>query len=179
MADDDSIVRMEIGISADGDQYVRQSCPNCALEFKLQGDEADFKDVLGWWASRAMREAGLDSEAPALSKRLRCPYCAEQADRQDFLHEETKAYVRRIAVREVAEPLIHRFMAEMERTFSGGVLTIKAEGTHTRSPRAISGPEPNDMVRVHCLSCEARFKLMEVWDGGVCCPACFAALVLT
>lgn len=179
MADDDSTVRVEIGISVDDDRYVRQSCPSCALEFKLQGDEADFKDVLGWWASRALRDSGINSDAGIPTKKLGCPYCCDRADRQDFLHEETRAYVRRIAVREVAEPLIFRHLKEMERTFSGGFVTFRAVGTDTRSPRPISGPEPNDMVRVLCTACDVRFKLMEGWVDPVYCPACFTALVLT
>jgi hypothetical protein len=179
VAADDSIVRVEIGISADDDQYVRQSCPSCALEFKVQGDEADFKDALGWWASRAMREGGFDAEVPALTTRLCCPYCRHEADRQDFLHDETQDYVRRIALREVLEPLIFRHLEDVERPFSGGFVTFRAVGTDSRSPRPISGPEPNDMVRVCCFSCEARFKLNEGWAYPVVCPACFVALVLT
>ena len=79
----------------------------------------------------------------------------------------------------MAEPLIFRHLKEMERAFSGGFLISRAAGTDSRSPRPLSGPEPNDMVRVLCTSCDARFKLMEGWADPVFCPGCFIPLVLT
>lgn len=182
MADDDSTVRLHIGIATDADGYLRQECPACLLEFKLRGDEVDFHDVLNSWASRALRDAGIESEGAEPAVKLACPYCAEQADRQDFLHPETRSLVRRITLREIAEPMLHRFFEELGESWSrgsGGFLTVRSEGNFTRSPRPISGPEANDMVRVHCMACDAQFKLMEGWGAVVCCPACFAKLSLS
>lgn len=186
--DEDSTVRLEVGLPVDDSGYLRQECPACALEFKLKGDESRFSDALAWWASRAVADAGL-AEAPDDDDgdHRACPYCSHSAAGQEFLSEEHRDYVIRVAYREIVEPMFMGFMDEMEQAFSGGSrsrgglvsISISVERDDSgRSPRPIAGPDPNDMLAVRCLGCDERFKLFEGWAGDVACPSCSASLRL-
>lgn len=48
---------MHIGLEVDEDRYLRQTCPNCSLEFKLKADDTDLTDPLADWAARARPSA--------------------------------------------------------------------------------------------------------------------------
>ena len=155
------------------------------LEFKLKGDEARFTDVLGWWASKAAAEHG-ESEPQAQDEQERpvmsCPYCGQASPAQEFLHGDHRAYFRRVALREIAEPMVFGLFDEIDRMFSGlrsGPVTVRVEhGSRGRSPRPFSGPEANDMVRVACARCDEHFKLYCGWSGTVRCPSCSSELRL-
>lgn len=183
--DGDSTKTLHIGLPTDASGYLRHECPSCGLEFKVKGDESRFTDALGWWVSKALSENGVADPATPHSapvSKMTCPYCQNCSEAQDFLHAEYRAYVRRITLREIAEPMIFAALADMERAFSGssrGLISIKMEaGSRHRSPRPMAGPDPDDLARVRCERCRERFKVMIGWPGGVYCPACGSVLRL-
>lgn len=180
--------RIHIGLPLDPSGYLRHECPGCGLEFKIAGDEARFTDALAWWASKALVESGVAdaSEDCGSVGLMACPYCDTAAAPQDFLHTELQGYVRRVALREIAEPMIFQALRQMEQSFSSlsrgrGMFSIgiKVEaGSRHRNARPIAGPDADDMVRVWCLGCDEHFKVVEGWTGAIRCPACAASLVL-
>lgn len=180
--------QLHISLPLDPSGYLRHECPGCGLEFKIRGDEARLTDALEWWASKALVQSGVAdaSEDDGSVGSMVCPYCDTTAAPQEFLHTELQGYVRRVALREIAEPMIFRALRQMEQSFSSlsrgrGMFSIgvKVEaGSGHRSPRPISGPDADDMVRVRCLGCDEPFKVVEGWTGAIRCPACAASLVL-
>lgn len=188
MGDDDnnSIVRLHLGIPMDPSGYLRHECPHCMLEFKIAGDEASFTDALDWWSSRAVAEAGLrpDVDAPAaLSTTLRCPYCATAASAEEFVHTDLRTFLSRVALREIIEPLVFDVVDRMTQSFkrvrSKFIKVEVKQGSDARSPRPLAGPEPDDMLRVRCGQCDERFKLLEGWSARVVCPGCGSWLELS
>lgn len=185
--EDRTIIHIAVPLDASG--YLRHECPSCALEFKVQGDESRFSDTLEWWAGKALAESGVSTAHYGDEIRdvsWLCPYCAASAEPHAFLHSEYRLYARRIAIREIAEPLIFKTIAEWEKSFPRGTsrnklfsITLEFKsGSQFRSQRPIVGPDADDMVRVKCDDCEERFKLMEGWPGAIWCPSCRARLTL-
>ncbi|MFM2162317.1 MAG: hypothetical protein RLZZ383_1829 [Pseudomonadota bacterium] len=180
--------RLHVGLPLDPSGYLRHECPGCGLEFKIAGDEARFTDALDWWASKVLVESGVadPSEGSGTGGSMACPYCETDSTPQDFLHAELQSYVRRVALREIVEPLIFQALRQMEERFARlprgrGMFSIgiKVEaGSRHRSPRPIAGPDADDMVRVRCLGCDERFKVIEGWAGAIRCPVCAASLAL-
>lgn len=184
--DEDSKVTLQIGIPTDASGYLRHECPSCMLEFKIEGDEARFSDVVEWWTSRAIAESGLgEAQESEVTNRgqMTCPYCSEPTDVQSFLHGEFRSYLIRVARREIVEPMMLGMLNNLERTFSRhrrGPISFKIErGSEARSPRPIAGPEPDDMVRIFCASCGERFKIFEGWSGAIRCPSCSSELQIS
>lgn len=185
MSDDESgRITLEIGFPADRSGYLRHECPVCMMEFKIKGDEARFTDALNVWVAKTLERSGVsgaEGEGSSPSSELACPYCAERNTAQSFLHPEWRELVKRIALREIVEPMMHKMLSSFEDSFSGGgrsSVTVRVESRRARSVRPLSGPDPDDMVRVACLACDERFKLVEGWNGAVRCPSCFSELRL-
>ncbi|NMO19824.1 hypothetical protein HPC49_03600 [Pyxidicoccus fallax] len=183
--DEDSKVRLEFGLPADASGYQRHECPSCMLEFKVKGNEARFNDTVAWWTSRAIAESGLvetQSESSS-SSQMTCPYCAKPADAQSFLYGEYRSYVYRIAQREIVEPMVFGMLSNLNRTVSRrhrGMVSLRIEtASETRSPRPIAGPDPDDMVRISCASCDEHFKISEGWSGAIRCPSCASELQIS
>jgi ribosomal protein S27E len=178
---DETTQRFLIGVAADADDFVRQQCAQCGLDFKMKVDPSDQNDGLSWWFQEAVREAsGGDEESNPYSaeQKVYCPYCGTTAPPQDFVHPEVVSYVRRMAHREVIEPML----AQLFQGFTSGLrsskyLKVTVTQATSRSPRPISGPEPDDQVRVRCLACHEQFKVDESWRGSVFCAACRTELL--
>lgn len=179
---EDSNKHFLITVAADSGGFLRWQCPGCGQDFKLKGEVSEQQDALAWWLQQSLRDAEVassDQDPPSSdSKSTCCPYCAKLGPRQDFVHPETVSYIRRIARREIIEPALFK----MFRDFGSGLhsnsfIKVTVSGPSVRSPRPISGPEPDDLVPILCLQCGGTFKVDNGWRGTVHCPTCHTELL--
>lgn len=179
---DDAQRQLVLTIAADSKDFLRKECPRCGLEFKLKGETTGQNDELSWWLEETIRgteDAADQHEEPSGGlARIACPYCADHRPKQEFTHPELLNYIRRIVRREVVEPKL----AMMFQAFASGFqaskhLKVKTSEPSGRSPRPVSGPEPDDQVAVRCIGCSGDFKVHEGWRGTVVCPFCSAELL--
>jgi len=103
---------------------------------------------------------------------LTCPYCGSQFSHQDAHTDSTKAYCRRIALREIVLPRIRQAFSGLEGFDSGFISLTVTHSAGTLPPRPIHGPEPEDLVEVVFLCCKERAKLLSGWLGEAYCPNC-------
>jgi uncharacterized C2H2 Zn-finger protein len=173
--------RFLIGVAADAQDFLRRQCPRCGLDFKQKGEPDQKHDSLAWWLQETVREeaASAKAEVPLPSGTLtHCPYCGASDQSQAFVHPELVSYIRQIARREIIEPAIEKMLASFSsRLRSSKYLKVKVTAPSGRRPRPISGPEPDDQLRVRCLACGDVFKINEAWRGAVTCPSCSATLL--
>jgi hypothetical protein len=168
-------VSMDVTIPLDAHGCVRRDCPRCGLDFKQAIAEADLSGILAASVSRLKAAQGGQAESSPTS-RCWCPYCGHEDDSQSFMHEEHVTYLRRLLYREFFEPLVRDLFSPFEELRSSRHMKV----TVTRGPRSarpMLGPEPTDMARVRCLTCDELFKVMPEWRGNVCCPGCGLQLV--
>lgn len=172
------------GLPGDASGYCRHECPSCMREFKTVFDETQLQDVLAPWITKLAAESEHDdrNDATTSTQMISCPYCAERAPAQEYLHPEYQAYLVRLVRREIVEPKIAAMMdsfADSMRGLRSRFISVKVDSSRTRSPRPIAGPDPDDMLRVVCLACDERFKINDRWRDHVVCPACGTPLQLT
>lgn len=163
-----------IGLASDVGGFLRWQCPHCGLDFKLKGAVEAQQDALGWWIQASIGQVEETAESDALPlAELCCPYCTHIEAKQRFAHPETVSYIRRIARREIVEPMVKEMLSGFgSKLKSSKHVRVTVSQPAVRSTRPISGPEPNDMVAVSCLACGGVFKVDEGWRGTVRCCLC-------
>jgi hypothetical protein len=184
MADmaEDPVKHLQLSIAGDAGGYLRRQCPRCGQDFKQKGPDNAQQDALAWWLLQTLRDAQLtspeDGGLPTEDIMTCCPYCAKLAPPQDFVHPELVSYIRRVAQREIIEPMFFRMFGNIDSGLRSSVrVRLSASGPSVRSPRPISGPEPDDLIPVHCLECNCAFKVDGGWRGTVHCPECHTELL--
>lgn len=171
-------VSLDIGVPLDAHSYIRVECPNCGLDFKVTMAEGTFQDIVSWGVGRVLRAAELTETEPQEPKtRVWCPFCCHRGSSQEFLHSEHAEYMKRLVFREYVEPMLRQmFQSAFGGLKSTGLVTVTHE-SGPRSVRPMLGPEPNDMVRIRCVSCHTCFKVSATWRGTVCCSGCGSELL--
>jgi len=182
--DGDSRISIEVSLPTDSHHCIRRCCPNCGLEFKVDGSEDMQQDALAWTVGQVARVHGLQAEREgeveeAEPRQAYCPYCNHTCDEQDFLHPEHWRYMEATIFREYLEPMINKMWESSSGNSRGNSFITVTVTRDPRSPRPMVGPEPTDMARVRCLDCDTMFKVLATWKGPIFCPACSAELLGT
>jgi len=181
--DEDSRISIEVSLPTDTHHCIRRCCPNCGLDFKVDGSDDLQSDALAWAVGQVARGSGLqvsvedDEGADAKPKQASCPYCNHSCDEQDFLHPEHWSYMEALIFREYVEPMFNEMMESSFGNFPSNSSMSVTVTRDPRSPRPMVGPEPSDMVRIRCLACEATFKVVASWRGSLFCPDCSTELL--
>jgi predicted RNA-binding Zn-ribbon protein involved in translation (DUF1610 family) len=141
-------MNMTIKIPADNDGYVLLQCPLCGEYLKISADNCEDDSVL----------------------ELRCPFCAMVSDNY-FTDSVIK--LAQAVIQNYAMDLIHEDMKKPERTFSGGLLILKAgkkpEKTHENP--TYTGIDTLKIHRYLCCGRNAKIKPLLHITGSYC-PFC-------
>ena len=140
----DEQIRFSLSINLDRESSFRRACPSCGLEFKTEGEPADFTWALDLQVRRVSEEADV---APATAaeetpkETLRCPYCQHVAEPSEMHTRETFSYLKRFALREFALPRLHKrikeFSESIRRMGSGGgrgLFSVSIKSNYKRPP---------------------------------------------
>ncbi len=177
-------IRFSLTISLDRESFFRRACPSCGLEFKTEGDPADFAWALESQLRRVSEEVDVEPATvveETAKETLSCPYCRHVAEAKEMHTPETVSYLRRFAMREYALPKLHQMLSEfsnsLERAGSGGGGFVSVSITSNYEPpplppRPIYGPDAADMMIVHFLCCGKKIKISESWTDVGVCPFC-------
>lgn len=176
-------ISFSLTISLDRESFFRRECPSCGLEFKTEGNPADFAWALEMQLRRVSDEVGVDSATVVQEKAnalLGCPYCSHKAELAEMHTAETTAYLKRVALREYALPKLHDMLEGFadrigNRRSGGGFISVTISANYDRPPlppRAIYGPDAPDMMVVHFLCCDKKLKVAEGWTNLSSCPYC-------
>jgi hypothetical protein len=179
----DEQITFSLTISLDRENFFRRACPSCGLEFKTEGNPADFSWALESQLRRVSEEVNID--APSVDgepshETLRCPYCEHVSEAREMQTSETALYLRRFAMREYALPKLHRMLSEFANSLGnigskGGMFSISITSNYEIPPlpqRPIYGPDSADMVILHFLCCEKKLKVLEGWTAVSRCSYC-------
>jgi predicted RNA-binding Zn-ribbon protein involved in translation (DUF1610 family) len=168
-----------LSISVDND-YLRQTCPSCGLDFKLT---VNLNDLLHF-SELVFKEYDPDLEFNNQEEEFEtiyyCPYCKFKSESTEIQTEETIRYVKNLAFREIVYPQIKALTDSMKNlTMKSTFLEIKVEQQQfSKPPLPISGPAIPDMRIVQMLCCEESIKILGDWQGHIYCPICGKETIL-
>lgn len=178
-------ISFSLSISLDRESFFRRACPSCGLDFKTEGNPADFAWALELQLRRVSEEVNVDPATVAEEtpkETLRCPYCQHVAESSEMHTAETVSYLRRFALREYALPKLHKMLAEFSESITrigsrggGGIFSISISSNYEHPllpPRPIYGPDAPDMMIVHFLCCGKKIKISEGWRDMSLCTYC-------
>jgi hypothetical protein len=176
-------IRLSLPVNLDRDGFFRRACPSCGLEFKTEGDPADFTWALELQVRRVSDEGNADpsaAEEDTTRNTLLCPYCQHVAEAKEMHTEETVAYFKRIALREYGLPKLHKMLAAFSESLArvgrgGGHSSVSISSKYERPPlppRPIYGPDAPDMMIVYFQCCGKRIKVVEGWKDISLCTYC-------
>jgi hypothetical protein len=178
-------LRFTVSISQDRDGFLRQTCPSCGRDFKIQIDPAHLQWLLSSYCQRAGLEIGAASQQEDVDSHFMwCPYCSHRDQGNQMVTEETMAYLKRIVYREYVLPKINQLFSGLEDSFkgsnrSGGFLSIKVTNSKPVLPvRPIHGPEPPDFKIVTFLCCNKKIKISEHFNDVPVCSFCGSRVML-
>lgn len=181
----DEQIRFSLSINLDRESFFRRACPSCGLEFKTEGNPADFAWALELQLHRVSEEEENDDPATVAEETpketLRCPYCQHLAESSEMHTAETVSYLKRFALREFALPKLYKRLAEFSESIrrmgsrGGGLFSVSISSNYERPPlppRPIYGPDAPDMKIVHFLCCGKKIKISEGWTDITLCTYC-------
>lgn len=178
-----------LSIGLDRESFFRRACPSCGLEFKTEGNPADFSWALESQLRRVTEEVNIDApnvaEEPS-KETLRCPYCEHLAEAKEMHTTETVSYLRRFAMREYALPKLHKMLSEFANSLGrigrgAGLISVSVTSNYETPPlpqRPIYGPDAADMMILHFLCCGKKLKVLEGWTDVSRCTYCEAQVLL-
>jgi|SRR5215213_10822704 len=177
-------ITFSLTINLDREDFFRRACPSCGLEFKTEGNPADFS----WALESELRHASqeVDVEVPNVAgddspmEILRCPYCGHENDAKEMHTEETHSYLRLIAMREYALPRLHQMLLEFTNSLNqlgggSGLVSLSIKSDYQAPPlpqRPFYGPDIPDMIILKFLCCGKRLKVLEGWSDVNQCSYC-------
>jgi hypothetical protein len=148
--------------------FLRRECPSCHRQFKLRWSARD--------ALLVQRRLGKllvhanDHELLRGFTLRRCPYCAFQADADDWWTEEQRQLLSRRAAA-LGEEIRYEQLRHVERSGvhgAGATFVAVPPDPFSFKPRA----EPDDMRVVPLLCCSEDVKVRESWENRLACPFC-------
>ena len=175
------IKNIKISLETDTSGFLKTSCPNCDLEFKIYVEEESYQDILAWAACHELDKYGLEHNSSSNKPEsvLYCPYCRHEAPMQNFYHKDHVDYAIQIVQREIVEPMLKPLLNTLNNVSKGtknSMLAIKVSANFARTQFPLYGPEPDDQLIIRCLSCTEKFKICETWPSTVRCIRCGSLL---
>lgn len=181
-------ISFSLSISLDRESFFRRACPSCGLEFKTEGNPADFAWALELQLRRVSEEVNVEPASvneETSNGTLSCPYCQYVAEAKEMHTEETVSYLKRFAMREYALPKLHKMLEDFSdslgRMGGGGLISVSITSQYEpppRPPRPIYGPDAADMIIVQLVCCGKKIKIAEGWTHFSVCPFCETKVTL-
>ena len=186
------ITYFKASVALDQDSYLRQACPSCGLQLKIEANPEDISSLLAPTFRRIEKDHDLILSLPNSHEEdestLKCPYCGHVDEAQNYLTDELSDYIMRWAERELIYPIRKNFQEELASLFNQSPgrsrnslisFEIKLEQDDSSIPiRPISGPEPPDLQKAILMCCGKSIKIVEGWVDWIYCPYCSSKLVL-
>ena len=168
-------ISLSFNLSLDREGFLRQTCPSCGLDFKVDTEEAEHAWRLAAYIAQIAPEEVPDPDAPE-PEPLFCPYCGLSSSPQSMHTRHTVEYIQRLVYRDYMLPALNPLleaMTELGRASRGGPLEIRCDLEElSRPPRPFHGPEPPDLTTVHFLCCNRCAKIHEAWLAPPQCVYC-------
>ncbi|NPV54883.1 MAG: hypothetical protein HPY71_15435 [Firmicutes bacterium] len=142
--------RIEISIPNDQDGFISFQCPFCKQYFKLLSDEVQADDVF----------------------ELFCPYCGLTAESGEFLTDDIKEQVMKLAKNRLSE-LINKLGDDMEKIFRNSqyITFKKGKKLETGESQPIAEIIGLDVISLVC--CHRKVKVAgRDLASGIFCPYC-------
>lgn len=168
----------EVRLPLDG-RFLRRECPFCRRQFKVAIPEEELQTLTQSKISAFLLGAtSTGREAPSEERQevqLFCPYCGQQAERDQWWTDEQAAYLQVIVENIIAEPVNRNLVRPLRRSIANqktGSVWIRFEGRELAQKEEWIAPETYDMAEVHLPCCDRVIKVQEQWPATVFCPFC-------
>lgn len=168
------IIEMNISMPLDGEGFFRRSCPFCQKEFKVLLNQDELGELTQTAVSGFMLETDEEDseETPEeASQELFCPYCGQQAPKEQWWTNEQLAYIQ-VYISNIASKLINENLIDpLSRSLSGSQsISFKGEKMEYQEPWI--SPETDDMEIKELPCCQRKIKIEENWSGTIHCFFC-------
>ena len=171
-------LQFTVAISPDRDGFLRQTCPSCGRDFKIQIDPANLQWLLSSYYQRAGLEIGAATNGEHAPHSVWCPYCSHEDHSNQMVTEETMLYLKRIVYREYVLPQMNQLMSGLEDSCRGNKYLKITHSRPVLPVRPIHGPEPPDFKIVTFLCCNKKIKISEHCTDVRVCSFCGTQVVL-
>jgi len=172
------VIEMSLSFPLDDDGFFRRECPLCYREFKVLMMEDELTSLAQEGLDSYMleiQEEETDASEEETEPEFTCPYCGQQAPRDNWWTQEQLAYIgvvaQNIIAKMVNEQLV-RPLKRMSRKHSSGLVSLQFRGKEMKQQEPWISPEVNDMEIFDLPCCHRKVKVDESWSSEVHCFFC-------
>lgn len=141
----DDTITMQVSLPLDPQGFLRQECPYCRRQFKIN---PDFDDGV----TRIERT---------------CPYCEQSADPNQWMTREQNTYIEEIAMGKAVEIFDVALLDSLR-----GAPNVRVEVPARRRSQPSLRPEADDMDMIPLPCCSTEMKIDPGWTKEIYCYIC-------
>jgi hypothetical protein len=163
----------------DEDGFFRRECPLCMREFKIYLQKEELTEVAEQGIDTFMavedeintsEDGGISSESD-----FTCPYCGQQAKKEDWWTNKQLEYMQLIAHNYIAGIINKDLIRPLKRSLSSkqsGLLSITFEAKEMKQMNEWIPSEINDMEIVKLPCCQRKMKVDSPQKNVIYCFFC-------
>lgn len=162
----------------DDDGFFRRECPLCCREFKVLLEEDELTSLAEEGLNSYMletQEEATDEDEQDAKLIFTCPYCGQEAPRDNWWTQEQKACVGIVAQNIIAKMVNEQLIRPLKRMSgrrSSGLVNLQFNGNEMKQQEPWISPEVNDMEVFDLPCCHRKIKVDESWNSTVHCFFC-------